>query len=441
MSNFSDEQDRALVQLVLQNQSPIVHSIDWDAVTEQFPRASRVPKKTKLALRRRLDCLKRTYGRDVSRFPARLLGRSNAKRTPPPVTNDARIPARPPSPPDATTGTVLSFQQLLHPPLIPAIAYQVSTSTASASTVSSFTASFSSKVTNNQGIQTASTVDELGTLPTPSVRLVRRTKPVLESFIRAMSDQAALVVNTLNEKGIYRAIDRIFANITRLDVSQPHGTPSQNSGEILPTGVTKMIEAMNVMSTYVFGDIGSGTGSVLAQVALQTQVQRCIGLEIREVLADRSLATLRSFYEDFPRLSRVAIHSGDIKNLTPQARTEFETCTVLYCNNVVFAPQDNQAVQDFILTSRNVCMVLLTARFCGRCRGSRCLSPYCQEWEIEHRPLKVEASWRAAPVDVFVYHRRNTSVADSITDVLEQIPDEDDTDEDDTPFTSFIRII
>jgi hypothetical protein len=222
-------------------------------------------------------------------------------------------------------------------------------------------------------------------------------------------------------------MNRIFENITRFDISQPLGIPSQNSGEILPIGVTKMIELMRAMSTDAFGDIGSGTGSVLAQVALQTPIHRCIGLEIRAPLANQSLATLRSFYGDFPRLSRVVIYSGDIKHLTSKTRSELQTCTILFCNNVVFAPRDNQAVQEFILSSCNARTVMLTARFCPRCRGGRCQSLFCQAWDIELRDFKVRASWRASPVDIFVYHRRNNSGAESILDLLEDISDEDDT--------------
>jgi Histone methylation protein DOT1 len=481
MSDFSDEQDRALIQLVLQNQS---HSIDWDAVTVQFPRAPRTPRKTKLALRRRLETLKRTYGRDLSRFPRRLLGQPNTTRT----------VQRPHSTSNATTSrvNVHSFQELstckVSTSTTATVSYPsnqdmriVSASTVHTASVSSYqgiqtttaaTVSYPSNqdmrtvsastvhtasVSSYQGIQTTSTVgthptsltlqpaitdDQLDTLPTrgvclvrrskplpksPSVSLVRRTTPLLTWFVNAISDQATpAVTNTLDEHDAYLAIDRIFANVSRVDVSQPSGAPSQNSGEILPIGVTKMIEAMNVMSTDVFGDIGSGTGSVLAQVALQTNVQRCVGLEIRSALANQSLSTLRSFYQAFPRLSRVAIHFGDIKHLMPQVRTELETCTILLCNNFVFAPRDNQAVQDFILTSRNARLVLLTERFCPRCRGGRCPNPFCHEWEIEHNILKIRSSWRAAPVDMFVYHRRYTSVAESMTDILEDMSDEDD---------------
>jgi hypothetical protein len=490
MADFSDEQDRALIQLVLQNLSPITQSIDWNAVTEQFPRVPRTPAKTKLALRNRLSTLKRTYGKDISRFPPRLLGQHNATRAQPPVVHQ-------PNP--TSTVTVQSFQQLLDAPLIPGREYQIASHVLPARNQDTHTASLcllelanqpvaapavarsayevlgtsttvpaATPVTTNQDIQaacvstqasvTGSTTNEdiqapstgahrastnlvdmdPDCWPPPRVRLVRRTKPFLKSTKTDPAPPAVAppaVVNALSEEDTYAAIDRIFESITREDISQPHRTPSHNAGEILPVGVMKMIEAMNVKPTDIFGDIGSGAGNILAQIALQTQVQRCIGLEIREELADRSIATLRSFYQAFPQLSRVVIYSGDITNLTPQARTELETCTILYCNNYVFAPRDSQAVQDFILTSRNARMVLSTGRFCARCRGARCPSAYCQVW-IEQGVVKTSASWTAAPVDVFIYGPRNTNAASSMLDVVESVPDEDN-----TPFTSSIRII
>uniref|UniRef100_A0AAV1T3T0 MADF domain-containing protein n=1 Tax=Peronospora matthiolae TaxID=2874970 RepID=A0AAV1T3T0_9STRA len=65
MSDFTDDEDRQLVQLAL----VFSHSrrqILWDTLTQQMKGS----KKPKEALRQRLKTLKRTHGRDLETFPA-----------------------------------------------------------------------------------------------------------------------------------------------------------------------------------------------------------------------------------------------------------------------------------------------------------------------------------------------------------------------------------
>jgi hypothetical protein len=76
MSDFSDAEDRALIQLVVRL-SDTAGVIDWDDVVKQFPPQS----KTRLALRQRLKTLKRTYGRNLRQFPSRFFRASDGGRT------------------------------------------------------------------------------------------------------------------------------------------------------------------------------------------------------------------------------------------------------------------------------------------------------------------------------------------------------------------------
>lgn len=196
----------------------------------------------------------------------------------------------------------------------------------------------------------------------------------------------------------------MFATITQADVRQPPGKRGLNSGEILPMGVTKMIQTMLIGQSDVFGDIGSGIGSVLAQVALQTAAKRCVGVEIRNDLAARSREIMRQYSQEYPRLSHVSIVTGDIKNVTDEIRENLRACTVLYCNNEVFEPEDNLAVQEFMAVS-DARLVLLMDQFCRRCHGDRCVNKFCQVWEREPS-IQVSVSWSAKPVEMYVYHRR-----------------------------------
>jgi Histone methylation protein DOT1 len=92
----------------------------------------------------------------------------------------------------------------------------------------------------------------------------------------------------LTHQEVYVAIDEIFSDFTAADVRQPRGLRHFNAGEIAPIGVTLIIEATDPHANDVFVDVGSGTGSVLAQIVLQTSVSNVIGVEIREDLAQKS---------------------------------------------------------------------------------------------------------------------------------------------------------
>ncbi|CAI5720405.1 unnamed protein product [Hyaloperonospora brassicae] len=65
MSDFTDDEDRQLVQLALQFLRSR-RQILWDTLTQQM----KGTKKPKEALRQRLKTLKRTHGRDLGNFPA-----------------------------------------------------------------------------------------------------------------------------------------------------------------------------------------------------------------------------------------------------------------------------------------------------------------------------------------------------------------------------------
>ena len=228
---------------------------------------------------------------------------------------------------------------------------------------------------------------------------------------------AVTASETTSLLNVYSAITRIFAMFTRADVRQPPGERGLNTGEILPVGVTKMIGAMLIGPSDVFGDIGSGTGSVLAQVVLQTAAVRCVGLEIRHDLAVRSRKSMQQFTQEFPRLSRVSILTGDIKNVTDEIREHLRGCTVLYCNNKVFEPEANLAVQEYIALS-DARLVLLMDRFCGRCHGDRCLNAFCRMWESEPT-IQVSVSWSANQVEMFVYHRRIQRSSTTLLSLIE----------------------
>jgi len=396
MSDFTDKQDHALVQLVLRYQSASI-PIDWEAITRQFPRARGMPPKTKLALHRRLATLKRTHGNNLAAFPSRFF------KVPPARQRAPRQDA-----PSIRSASTPQVESAITEPQDESLMWMLA----------------------NMSTQLKSPTPPPPQAPLVTVRsrLVRRTKPVVVSTVSALCAPVLAItgVPVMSVHEVYSVISRMFATITRTDINQPSGKRGLNSGEILPVGVSAMIGVMSIGRTDVFGDIGSGVGSVLAQVALQSHAARCIGIEIRRDIASQSRECIRRFQQEYPRLSRVSILSGDVKSMSDYIRVELQQCTVLFCNNMVFDPADNLAVQELFVSSTTARLVLVTERFCARCHGARCSNVFCHIWERQHT-IKVAVSWAANPVDMYVFRRRKALQlhVPALMEIVEAMDDED----------------
>jgi hypothetical protein len=314
MSDFSDKDDRDLVQLVVEFQDE-KGKIDWQRVATRFG-----PRKTKLALRQRLKTLKRTHGRRLEAFPRHLL-----------CVVPQRLPPR-------------------------------------------------SKLA-------------------PCTNALMLTPESFGSF----DQQPQVSSGPKNQRNLYMDLDRIFAMFTNADVRQPSGHTSMNVGEIAQVGITRLLDRLQVSSGDAFCDIGSGTGNVLAQVALETSVAKCIGIEIRYSVAKKSRAAFKKWSLEFPRLSCISVLTGDIQAPTRLVQQELMKCTVIYANNKLFSPPANLQLQRFICSSSAATVIVLVDPFCSRCRPG-CTKEFCQVWEIAERVL-VEACW-TKQVYVYVYRRR-----------------------------------
>jgi hypothetical protein len=216
---------------------------------------------------------------------------------------------------------------------------------------------------------------------------------------------------------IYLAIDVIFASFTRADVHQPSGHGSLNVGEIAPVGVTSILDKLAVTEADVFGDIGSGTGSVLVQVALQTSAQKCVGLEIRSPLAAKSRAVMRDWTDSFDRLAHIIVLTGDIGDDIPRT-SELAMCTIILCNNLVFEPLANLGVQSFVCSSSAVHTVVLTERFCSRCHLS-CTKEFCKLWMLSETFL-VPSCW-SKRITIFVFRRRHKGGRSELLDMVDSM--------------------
>jgi hypothetical protein len=399
MSNFGDADDQALVQLAVQF-SDEAGVINWDGVEKQFPW-----QKTRLALRQRLQTLKRTYGKNLRRFPPRFYRPLDEGARP----SAAKSAVRPrqalvvPSKPLARTTTPIVYAPAAPPP--PAkVCEQAFESTTNIQPRLPLIDMRTS--TNDPAPQYVSTLESFCQLfddEDPEEDLVVPTSELFTRLIRRPKPVPQACSSKMEKESVYAAIDRIFASFTRADVCQPSGRRDLNSGEIAPIGVTALLEFLQLNAADVFGDIGSGTGSVLAQAAMQTLVQACVGLEIRSDLASKSRDVMQAWSTNFPSLSRVTVLTGDIRDDVPPT-SKLAECTVILSNNLLFEHGANTSLQTFICSSHSIHTVLLTERVCYRCH-SWCSNEFCKLWVLS-KTISVVTCW-SPKVAVFVYHKRH----------------------------------
>jgi Histone methylation protein DOT1 len=210
---------------------------------------------------------------------------------------------------------------------------------------------------------------------------------------------------------IYLIIEQIFGHLTRADVLQPSGQLQLNAGEIAPVGVTAFLEKVDITSKDVFVDIGSGSGSILAQVVLQTPVLRSVGLEIRADLAKKSKDAIEAARSKYPRLLLAKVIKGDVKAMSLSVEKELMEATIVYSNNVVFSSEDNLALKEFICVRPSIRVVLVSQKFCARCSAS-CADEFCTTWEAV-QTIQAKACWKDAPVDIFMYKHKSSTLSSS----------------------------
>ena len=151
----------------------------------------------------------------------------------------------------------------------------------------------------------------------------------------------------------------------------------------------------------IFDDVGSGSGNVISQVELQTLVKKCVGLEIRADVAEKSQPVIHSWSQHYPRLSIVDVVCGDIKVDT----STIARCTIIFANNQVFTPETNHSLQMVICESTTIKTVIIADKFCYRCTV-RCNKEFCQMWELQST-VNVEVCWTSNLLELYIYRRRN----------------------------------
>jgi Histone methylation protein DOT1 len=228
------------------------------------------------------------------------------------------------------------------------------------------------------------------------------------TYISGTSLDKARVNKNRSVEEIYAIVEEIFGHLTRKDVRQPSGKSELNAGEIAPVGVTAIVKEVDFTTQDVFVDIGSGIGSILAQIVLQTPVMRCVGLEIRADIAQKSRDAFEAAKRKYTRLDKVNVVTGDVKAMSLNVEKELLDPTIVYSNNLTFSAEDNLALKDFICEHQTTRLVLLSQKFCTRCSPS-CTDEFCTKWE-EVKTIQAKTCWKDQPADIFLYKRKVASL-------------------------------
>ncbi|OWZ06296.1 Histone methylation protein, partial [Phytophthora megakarya] len=205
-----------------------------------------------------------------------------------------------------------------------------------------------------------------------------------------------------------RVMSSIFQDIRACDVRQRAGQTQYNAGEIRPSGIEAILRAVGPLHNGdVFLDVGAGIGNVLAQVALTTNVRRCIGVDVWEELCVLAAKNIHRNADAYPLLRKVSVVAAEVQNVLLSTQSPTADATIVYTNYFLFEESAKLYMAQKLSAMPNARVVASTSRFCPRHRAS-CSQPFCSRWNFE-RELKVACSWKSSLVSLYIYKSKSIS--------------------------------
>jgi hypothetical protein len=202
---------------------------------------------------------------------------------------------------------------------------------------------------------------------------------------------------------VYDVVLCLFACISQKDIVQKSGKAHQNTGEIQAYGVTQILALCGCDSDDVFSDFGCGIGNVLAQIALQSRVRKCVGVEIQNHLVAMSRVIIGENADRYPALKKIELLAGDIKKIPLiHMATLFQT-TILYASNFLFDSSTDLALEEFCIHAAKLRLVITFKKFCPRHRKT-CNKLLCKMWKLKCEAL-VPVHWSHKPNTIYFYEK------------------------------------
>jgi len=359
MADFSDFEDRALVQHALQQEKQGRKRVSWIEIANQM-KSSKTPDQ----LRMRLVCLRKRFGRELIKFPRWYFANVSTQQK----TLHRKVPISSATEHNSAVSLLALFDQ--------------------------FPDSDEDACTPTVG---------LNSVP-KSCLTVSTTPPVKKLRKRVKNFPFPLPSPPLSTQHTYLAVREVFISVLRADVRQPSGRLESNVGELEPEGTTAVIEACALNSSDVFVDVGSGVGNVVAQVALETNVGTALGVEIRTELARQGSSLMEQNYNRYSQLRKVKIYPQDICAVDVENDYEFKKVTVLFCHNTVFKPEVLHVLEQICCRLPLLRTVILSVPFCARHRPS-CLREFCTLFRARESRIKASVTFTHSLASFFVYDR------------------------------------
>ncbi|KAG6943305.1 hypothetical protein JG688_00017664 [Phytophthora aleatoria] len=189
-----------------------------------------------------------------------------------------------------------------------------------------------------------------------------------------------------------QAIFAIFRDVSAGDVRQEARQIHGNAGEVLPVGVSALIEALGPWSSSdVVLDIGA-------------DAKACIGLEVRSKLFSRGDCCIRKKTHVFPKLKKVSMLAGDVRVAALSPKAPFQEAAVVFANSFLFEEGSKLAIARELCAMAKVRIVAVSCLFCPRHRSS-CARPFCSRW-VFARKIDVPSSWKSKMHDIYVNTRK-----------------------------------
>lgn len=179
------------------------------------------------------------------------------------------------------------------------------------------------------------------------------------------------------------AIRRLYNDRWGYDVTLAEEARVQQSegcstyGEIMPTALDQLIDALELEPDDVFYDLGSGIGKVVLQVAMTCKLAQCVGIELvdnRHDIACEVLEQART--EGLLKTEDVRLRNSDM------LRARLDGATVVYTCSTAFS---------------DVFMARLTRRLSAQPAGLRVATLLDLEenpWFELEDVLRLDMSWR-----------------------------------------------
>lgn len=361
MADFSDQQDRLIVQFAHAQERAGATRLSWVSI------AKKIKNKKPEQVRLRLATLKKRFGPHVAQFPRRYF--------------------------DAPRNRVVPTTQVKSMYDKTATDMDVKSTNKNACSIKTLIDLFD--VCDDDDEPSATLTDFIGFVDQPNERrrLNRRPKPAVVQKTPIAPDTSSLFVML-----------EVFKAVTKADVRQASGRIEHNVGELTYVGVREILRASAFTSDDVFVDVGAGVGNVIAHVALDSEVNASVGIEVRPDVARTGEQLIKKHSVKYPRLAAVHMFVADVRALPLDKLPLMRECTVLFSHNTLFVPEALIALENLCCHLPRIRIVILQQPFCHRHRPT-CTREFCTLFRARQSPLAVSVTFTTTMTSLTVYDR------------------------------------